>query len=78
MTYPEGTLHADSEEGRRAVQRRGDDGCGRLHSGFIGMLAEDEQFLGEGNDTLEAIKKDFNDVLCSSFGEAAGCMHWER
>ena len=35
---------------------------------------EDQQFLGDGDDTLDIIKGDFTDVLCSSLGEAAGCM----
>ena len=41
----------------------------------VNMLAAEEcQFLGEGDDTLDKIKSDFSDVLCSSLGEAAGCM----
>ena len=40
----------------------------------INMLAADQQFLGEGEDSLDDIKADFPDVLCSSLGEAAGCM----
>ena len=41
----------------------------------INMLAAEElQFLGDGNNTLNKIKNDFRDVLRSSLGEAAGCM----
>ena len=40
----------------------------------INMLAEEHQFLGEGDDTLAKIKEDYNDVLCSTLGEAAGGM----
>ena len=70
MTYPEGTLHAASREGLQAVQAP--------PVALIRMLCEDDQFIGEGSDTLDKIKSDFSDVLCSSLGEAAGCMKGEK
>ena len=35
----------------------------------IRMLAEDEQFIGEGTDSLDKIKFNFRDVLCFPSGK---------
>ena len=72
MTYPEGTIHTASKEGLAAVKNV------KILEVSIRMLAEEEQFLGVGSDSLEAIKSDFKDVLCSSLGEAAGYMKGEK
>ena len=41
----------------------------------VNMIADEEQqFLGEGSDSLEDIKKEYSDVLCNSLGDAAGCI----
>ena len=59
MQFPEGT-EMDEEENYEIKP--------------INMLAEEFQLLGDGDDSLDQIKEDFKDVLCSMLGEAAGGM----
>ena len=41
----------------------------------VNMIVDEEhQFLGEGNDSLDVIKREYSDVLCNSLGDAAGCI----
>jgi hypothetical protein len=60
------------------VRAAGRQGRGHVNHVAVNQVDAEQQFLGEGTDTLDRVKLDFVDVLCSSLGDAAGCIKGKK